>query len=35
MDLKDKNLREKISNEAFKEFKNYTWKNRAEKVLQL
>lgn len=33
--LKDKNLREKISNEAFKEFKNYTWKNRAEKVLQL
>ncbi|MEA3437529.1 MAG: glycosyltransferase [Thermodesulfobacteriota bacterium] len=33
--LKDKNLRETISNNAIKEFNNYTWKNRANKVLCL
>jgi len=33
--LKDKYLRETISQKAFKEFKNYTWKNRANKVTRL
>lgn len=33
--LKDKSLRETISKKAFKEFKKYTWKNRADKVIRL
>ncbi len=33
--LKDKNLRETISEKAFNEFNNYTWKNRADKVIRL
>ena len=32
--LKDKDLREKISEKSYIEFQNYTWKIRADKVLQ-